>query len=106
MIINDYKYQGYEVGLVHGQERRADVEGGVGEQGEEAGGVDEELRAQSVGAHALEDDVVCLERLLVDAGREVGVHALGEPLADQDPGGMMGYFIIIIIIIIIITCGG
>lgn len=40
---------------------------------------------QPVGAHALEDDVVRLQRLEVDAGRERRVHALRQTLADLYP---------------------
>ena len=77
----------HEVGLIHCQQRGADIESSVGQQGEQASGVDEQLGAEPVGPHALEDDVVGLECLLVDAGREVGMHALSESLADKDPPG-------------------
>ena len=67
--------------LIDGEEEGAYVERGIGEEREKAGRVDEELGRQPVGAHALEDDVVGLQRLLVHASRQGGVHALGQPLA-------------------------
>ena len=55
----------HEVGLIHCQQRGADIESSVGQQGEQASGVDEQLGGQPVGAHTLEDNVVRLQRLLV-----------------------------------------
>ena len=80
--------------LVDGEQGRPNVHGGIAQQGEKSGRVEEKLLGQPVGAHALENQVVGGEGFQVDAGREGVVHALLKPLADDDAAGNDGVLLV------------
>lgn len=77
--------EGEQPPLVQLEDGRADVDGGVGEQREEAVGEDGQLGEEALLADGVEHRVVRLQGLQVDARGQEGVHALRQALPHDEP---------------------
>ncbi len=79
--------QRHEVHFVEVEQEGADGHGSQAKQGEETGRVDEKLLGEPLLPDALEEYVVRLQGLEVDAAGQRRVHALGQALADEQATG-------------------